>query len=220
MFKATLLTISLSLLLVFSASAQSTRSPALGNLIEEIPSSIVDRANKRHGVKEPHNEDNESTRSNISRSETTYIASPHQGYLDTLHGPTNLKLLEEAVVGQVALFYMALTQTEPALAAGLSSANQFSSQIHARAHSDLILAQNRAIHSPDQNSKNTLHLLYQCMAENSKDKEIDNSENLIELCSSRGEATAREPEELTASDRGLDISHTFGHRIVYPEQNS
>lgn len=224
MFKRLILAVFVNILLVFSVHAQSETGESSRNSVVEMligeNAIVIGNQSGRDGSKKTEEQESQPNQDDATISETTYLPSPYQGYLDTMGGGSNLKLLEEGVTGQTALFYMALTQTEPALAAGLSNANQFAYQIRARAQQDFQLARDKALYSGDQNSKSTLHMLYRCLARNSKGNKIANSENVIELCTSVAVAEQRNPEELSEDDRGLTLEDTFGWSVVHGDEES
>ena len=149
-----------------------------------------------------------------------FVPSPEQGVLDSLHGEANLELIEKGITGVTSLFYMALTQTEPALAAGFTSATQFSDQMNARAHRDYQLIKDRSLHANDQGSRDILAGIYNCLGEQTEDNEIDSTENVLEACLGTQVARIRDPENLNeAEDRGVRIENHPLYLVVY-EGNS
>ena len=227
MFRIASIAICLNLLLVINIQAQVILFESIENeqhgVLSKNPEGITVRGND--AIIDQGNEDSEESQDeeeeDYSRVHKVFVPSPEQGFVDSVHGEANLELIEKGLTGQVALFHMALTQTEPALAAGFTSASQFSDQMNARAHRDYQLIKDRSLHANDQGSRDILAGIYNCLGEQTEDKNIDSTENVLEACLGTETAEIRNSENLNeAEDRGIRIENHPLYLVVYEENSN
>lgn len=145
----------------------------------------------------------------------SFLPSPQQGYLDAVHSETNVELLNKGLKGQAVLFNIALVQTEPAIAAGFSNANQFAAQLSDRAHHSYELLRDHALNTRTTGSLTALAAFYGCISEQATHS--NSSEGLVDYCASEEEPEPASEKSEEAERKEFDFSD-LPLAVIYKKQ--